>query len=308
MKSKILIAFICFIALSAAIFALSNRNTTDKKLFKDKIQVTASFYPLWYFATQIGGDKVEVKNITPAGLEPHDYEPTVKDIVYIQKSNLLIVHGGNFEPWFAKIKQNISGKTKYVEVGNDLSKTNIADKNEQTQDPHTWLDPIFAKLEAERIMQSLAQYADPVHAQYYQVNYNKLAEKFAQLDASYRKGLAHCMQKDFVTSHAAFAYLAQEYGLHQVSIAGLSPDEEPSSKKLAEIADYAKKNTIKYIFSERLVNTKFSETIANEAGAKTLVLDPLEGLSDDDIKQGRNYFTVMGDNLRNLQKALQCKT
>ncbi len=133
-----------------------------------------------------------------------------------------------------------------------------------------------------------------------------LNQKLDQLDKTYAEGLKTCKQKDIITSHAAFGYLATRYGLNQVAISGISPDEEPSSQQLAEVAKFAKENDVKYIFFESLVSPKLSETIAHEIGAKTLVLDPLEGISDDDIKQGKNYFTVMENNLKNLQKALQC--
>ena len=165
----------------------------------------------------------------------------------------------------------------------------------------------MAKKEVEKIAQAIDQ-ADPNNKSFYDQNTKNLEDKLDQLDNEYKTGLTSCQSKDIVTSHAAFGYLGTRYGLNQVAIAGLSPDEEPSSKQLVDVADFARKNNVKYIFFESLVSPKLSETIAQEIGAKTLVLDPLEGLSDDNIKQGKDYFSVMRDNLANLQTALQCKT
>jgi zinc transport system substrate-binding protein len=127
-----------------------------------------------------------------------------------------------------------------------------------------------------------------------------------QLNAEYKAGLSSCQKKDFVTSHAAFGYLAATYGINQIAISGVSPDEEPSSQKLAEVANLVKQKDIKIIFFESLVSPKLSETIASETGAKTMVLDPIEGITSNDLKVGHTYLTVMRDNLAALQDALQC--
>ena len=148
---------------------------------------------------------------------------------------------------------------------------------------------------------------DPKNKSYYYNNTNKLLSRLDGLDKEYKQGLINCNQKDIITSHAAFGYMAKTYGLNQVPISGLSPDAEPSSQQLAEITKFAKDHYLKYIFFESLVSPKLSETIANEVGAKTLVLDPIEGVSKVDIKSGKNYFTIMADNLKNLRIALECQ-
>ena len=278
--------------------------TTPKSQTK-KLQITASFYPLYFFASQIGNDLVQVQNITPAGAEPHDYEPTTQDIARIENSDLLILNGA-VESWGDKIKDNLKGKkTKVAVAGEGLLTQQLTENGQTTLDPHIWLSPPLAKKETEKISAGIIS-VDPQHSQVYQDNEKKLATKLDQLDAEYKTGLANCKQKDIITSHAAFGYLASTYGLNQVPIAGLSPDQEPSAKQLAEVANFAKQHNVKYIFFEKLVSPKLSETIASEIGAKTLVLDPLEGLTEDDIKSGKDYFSVMQDNLKNLQLALQC--
>ncbi len=270
-----------------------------------KILVTASFYPPYFFASQIGGEKIDAITITPAGSEPHDYEPTPQDIVRIEASKLLILNGG-VEAWAQKIKDILKGmSTKVVDAADGLFSLTLTEGGATVTDPHVWLDPVLAQKEVATILTSLIE-TDPTNAAYYQKNGTDLTNNLKQLDSDYRSGLAHCRKKDIVTSHAAFGYLAKEYGLNQVAIAGLSPDQEPSPKDLVGVANLAKKNGIKYIFFEALISPKLSQTIAGEIGAQTLVLDPIEGISDDGLKQGKNYLTIMRDNLANLKIALEC--
>jgi len=281
------------------------KNTLKPPQSRTKIQVAASFYPLYFFATEIGKDRAEVINITPAGSEPHDFEPTTQDIAKIEKSNLLILNG-ELEAWASKIKDDLKDKNVTIVVAAEqLLAQNLIEEGKTFKDPHVWLSAQLAKKEVENIAKGFKK-VDPDNASYYEANAKNLKDKLDQLDTQYREGLKNCRQKSIVTSHAAFGYLASTYGLNQVSIAGLSPDSEPSAQQLAQIAKFAKSNNIKYIFFESLINAKLSQTIASEIGAKTLVLDPLEGLTDQDIKQGKNYFTVMQENLTNLETALEC--
>lgn len=281
--------------LSIGLKAGISKPSTIPLLGSKKLHVWASFYPVYFFSSQIGGDKAEVRNITPAGAEPHDYDPSTQDIARIENGDMLVLNG-SVESWGDKMMDNLKGtKVKIVIAGEGLF----------TKDPHIWLDPALAKKGVKKITEGYIA-VDPVNTAYYKDNEKKLDSQLDELDAEYKKGLQNCQSKDIVTSHGAFAYLAQAYDLNQVAISGLSPDEEPSAKQLADVANFVKKNHIKYIFFESLVSPKLSETIANEVGAKTLVLDPIEGISDDGIAQGKNYFTAAQDNLKNLQTALQC--
>lgn len=282
-------------------------NNTQEIKSNDKLQISTSFYPLFFFSSQIGGEKAEVINITPSGTEPHDYDPTLQDIVRIENGDMLVINGG-VETWADKIKDNLKGKkTKIVIAGEGLFTKDITENGQKMQDTHIWLSPQLAKKQVKKITEGFIT-IDPKDSNYYNENEKILDGKLDKLDSDYKQGLANCLSKDIITSHAAFAYLVEAYGLKQVPIAGFSPDEEPSAQQLAEIANFAKQNHIKYIFFESLLSPKLSETIANEVGAQTLVLDPIEGISDDDIKQGKNYFTVMESNLKNLQIALGCSS
>ncbi len=281
-------------------FANKSQTTTDT----NKIKVTTSFYPLYYFTREIAGDKANVVNLTPSGVEPHDYEPTPRDIAQLQQNKLLVVNGAGLEPWAEKVSGDLTAKG--VTTITATEGISLQQGEEEHHDPHVWLSPVLAQKQAEKILQGLIT-VDPQNKSYYETNAKNLQDKLIALDQQYKSGFDTCQQKEFVTSHAAFAYLAKEYGLTMTSIAGLSPEKEPSAAELAKVATFAKENNVRYIFFETLVSPKLSETVAHEIGAKTLVLDPIEGIGDDEISRGANYFTVMEDNLKNLQEALQCK-
>jgi zinc transport system substrate-binding protein len=310
-KAKILVVLLV-IVLALGLYFFKNpkektQETPSVPTQAEKIQVVASFYPLYFLSQQIGGDKVEVTNIVPAGVEPHDYEPTVQDMVKMEKSQLLVLNGNGFEAWKENVQKNIDPKkTSIVTAGEGLATQQMTKEGQLRTDPHIWLDPLLLEKMADKILQGFED-ADPTNKESYQANANILKAKLKDLDVAYRAGLSNCAEKNFITSHAAFGYLATAYGLTQTSIAGLSPEAEPSSQELAKLVQFAKENKIKYIFFESLVSPKLAQTIATEVGAQTLVLNPIEGLSGEEISQGENYLTVMQANLENLQTALQCK-
>lgn len=286
--------------LGVMAFGWSGRGTTRRYSENEegKLSVVTAFYPLFFLTSEIGGDKVLVKNITPAGSEPHDYEPTARDIAEIQESRLLVLNGNGLEAWAEKIKDEITRTgVMVIESGSGLF---------EGSDPHIWLSPELAKKQAKTILAGLVL-VDPENTAYYQDRERKLAEEIEKLQIEFREGLASCKKREIITSHDAFAYLADEFGLTQVAIAGISADVEPSTKQMAEVVRVAKEKEVRYIFFESMVSPKLSETVAEEVGAKTLVLDPLEGIGESDMEKGRNYLTVMRDNLANLQIALECQ-
>ncbi len=305
-KTKIIVYFILGF-ISVGLLTLILNNLQKSSVRSNKLQVAASFYPLYYFSEQIGGEKAKVINITPAGAEPHDYEPTAQDIARIENCKLLILNGGGLEAWGDSIKQNLTPqKTVVVTVAEGLTNQQMTGKGEHATDPHLWLSPPLAEEIVKKITQGFIQ-VDPVNKEYYESNADTLEAELAKLDKEYQHGLSNCLGKNIITSHAAFGYLVNAYGLHQVSIAGLSPDAEPSPMQLADIVKFVKANNVKYIFFESLVSPKLSDIIANEVGAKTLVLNPIEGLSNEEMSQGKNYFTEMRTNLAHLKMALQCE-
>jgi len=292
-------------------YSLSEAGSEDSS----GLRVATSFYPLYFFSSRVGGEKVTTQNITPAGAEPHDYELTAQDMVNIQNSDVLILNG-SVEPWASKVLANLEGKNITTLIageglftqtisGHEESELEDSDHDENEADPHIWLSPVLAKQEITRIQETFQQ-KDPENAATYAANANQLRQNMDELDQEFRSGLANCVHREVVTGHDAFGYLASAYGLTQIPIAGISPDEEPSPKQLADVVKLVRDRNIQYIFFESLVSPKLSETLAQEVGVKTLVLDPLEGISDADIEQGKDYFSVMRQNLANLQIALQC--
>jgi zinc transport system substrate-binding protein len=318
--NKYLIIGILLIIAVGGFFLFNNSSPANTNNQGNKLAVAASFYPLYYFASEIGGEKTEVRNLTPAGVEPHDYEPGARDIASLEESDLLIVNSAGFEPWFEKIKEDLlQNNVHIVEATENLTllegdeeheeehANEEASEEDHPRDPHVWLDPVLAKEQVSNITEGYIA-VDPQNTAYYKENEKQLISRLDELDQKFKQGLNNCQSNNIITTHIAFAYLAKRYGLNQVAIAGLSPDEEPSAARLAAVSDFARENNVEYIFFETLVSPKLAETIASEVGAETLVLDPLEGLSDDDMSSGKNYFTVMEDNLKNLQTALQCST
>ncbi len=304
-------AFILAIAFIVAITLWLYEAISSKNLHgwsrNGKLRVAVSFYPLYYFASEIAGDKADFMTITPPSAEPHDYEPTARDVARIEDSQMLILNGGNFEAWGYKIKNDSQGKNILVVVAGDgLLDKNFTEDGQRITDPHIWLDPILAKQEVQNIEKGFEQ-LDPANAAYYQANEQMLKGKLDALDREYAKGLESCKLKEIVTSHAAFGYLTARYNVNQVAISGVSPDEEPSSQAIAMIADLVRKEGIKVVFFEILVSPKLSQTIASETGAKTMVLDPIEGIPEAARKRGADYLSVMKQNLDNLKIALQCK-
>ncbi|MDB4978362.1 MAG: zinc transporter substrate-binding protein [Candidatus Peribacteria bacterium] len=268
------------------------------------LKVVATFYPLAEFSRAVGNGYVDVTTITPAGAEPHDYEPTAQDIGRVQSAAVFLANGGGVDTWADKAD---TGNARVLRVQNFLPlDTATGTANESPLDPHVWLDPVLAQTIVTHIRDALTA-ADPAHVADYEKNATAYTHELQALDTAYKTGLATCGIKSIISSHNAFHYMAKRYGFQLISISGLSPDSEPSAKELAATADTARTNNIRYIFFETLVSPKLAQTIAKEVGADTLVLNPLEGLTSEDIRAGKNYLSIMRENLHNLRTAMQCQ-
>ncbi|MEA4901377.1 metal ABC transporter substrate-binding protein [Desulfitobacterium sp.] len=271
-----------------------------------KLTVYTSVYPMYDFTQKIAGDKIILKNLVPAGTEPHEWEPTPSDIADLEKADVLIYNGAGMEPWLDKVLNSINPeKLKTVEASKEVKLLNNTDgaKNKGT-DPHVWLDPMSAKVEMGAIKDALVS-IDPANKDYYEKNYEDNAAQLDQLDQEYKSAVAQFSKKDIVVAHQAFSYLCNAYGLNQVAIEGISADSEPSPARMAEIVEFAREKQLKYIFFEELVSPKVAQTIAQETGAATAVLNPFEGSTDSGQQAGKDYFSVMRDNLKVLKQALQ---
>jgi zinc transport system substrate-binding protein len=252
-------------------------------------RIAAAFYPLAYAAEQVAPAGTEVDNLTPPGAEPHDLELTPRDVQDVRSADLVLLLGHGFQPQL----EAAAGTGGRVLRLLDTPGLNRHPNN----DPHVWLDPVRYSLIVRRIAAALhrPRAADP------------LVAKLRALDRDYRRGLRTCARREIVTSHEAFAYLGERYGLRQVAITGLSPEAEPTPKRLESVVRTVRKTGATTIFFETLVSPRIADTVARETGAKTAVLDPIEGLTSAAQQHDASYFTVMRSNLANLRKALGCR-
>jgi zinc transport system substrate-binding protein len=262
---------------------------------KGKTTVVAAFYPLAFVAEQVGGAKVDVENLTPPGAEPHDIELTPGDVGRIQRADVILYLSHGFQPAVEQAAGDAGGKRVDVLAGIGL-KRGVGDEAGQS-DPHVWLDPVLFAGVVKRIGNALGERARA----------NALARRVLALDGEYRAGLAHCKRRDFVTSHAAFGYLAARYGLHQIAITGIDPESEPSPQRLRALIALVRREHVTTVFFERLVSPRLAETVARDAGVKAAVLDPIEGLTPSEQAHVSTYLTLMRQNLRELRSALGCR-
>jgi zinc transport system substrate-binding protein len=252
--------------------------------------VVAGFYPLAWAAERIGDGAVVVRNLTPAGSEPHDVELTPREVAEVQQADIVLYLSRGFQPAVEKAVADARGKRVDVLAGLPL-RTGEGGK----ADPHVWLDPVLFTRVARRIATAIGRPTE------------RVAKQLHALDAEYRLGLAHCARRDFVTSHGAFGYLAARYRLRQIPITGIDPAAEPSPQRLGELVGLVRRLHITTIFFERLVSPRLADTLARETGAKTAVLDPIEGLTPAEAKRGADYPALMRQNLRALREALGCR-
>ncbi len=267
------------------------------------LKIVASFYPMAEFARQIAGDHAEVITLIPAGVEPHDWEPSAKDMETIESADLLVYNGSGMEGFAEQVIDTLDlQKTSVVEASLSVKKL-ITIEEESALDPHVWLSPITAQQEVIAISNAIQQ-KDPTNKKMYVKNTALFLEKLRQLDALFQVVSTAPKHKEFVTAHAAFGYIAHDYQLIQVPLSGLSPEQEPSAGQLADVSKLIHDKQIKTIFFETLVSPKIAETIAKETGSKTAVLNPIEGLTEDELKAGKNYISIMKQNAEALQIAL----
>lgn len=282
----------------------------------DKFDVVASFYPMAFLAEQIGGDHVHVTSLTEPGQEPHDLEISAKQTAALQESDA-VLYLKNLQPSVddavaqseIKTKIDAASLTTMEKHGNEVgghAAEHDDHENEELAglDPHIWLDPVRYAQVAEGVGEAFEK-ADPDHAADYKTNTATLVKKLGDLNTQFKDGLANTKTKVFITTHAAFGYLAERYGLTEEAINGLDPESEPSAARVKELEKMAKADGVTTVFYETLVSDKTAKTIAGDAGLKTDVLDPIEGITDQ--SRGQNYFSVQQANLKALQTALGTK-
>ncbi|MFD6891638.1 metal ABC transporter substrate-binding protein [Streptomyces sp. NPDC059957] len=299
-----------------------------------KLDVMASFYPMQFLAEQIGKDHVKVETLTKPGVEPHDLEITPKQTAQLGEADV-VLYLKTLQPAVDKAvaqsgvknivdaatltKLEVHGTSGHDEHGgepghgeeghehtdgDEHAKDDGHNHGESGEDPHVWLDPVKYAEIAKGIGAALEK-SDPDHAADYKKNTDDLVAKLGALDTEFKDGLKNTASKTFITTHSAFGYLAERYGLDQEGISGVDPESEPSPARMKELQTLAKQDNVSTVFFETLASDKTAKTLAADTGLKTDVLDPLEGITDK--SQGADYFEVMRANLKNLQKALGSK-
>lgn len=275
--------------------------------------VVAAFYPLQYAVEQIGGDHVKVTGLTKPGVEPHDIELTARAVARVATADAVVYLRGFQNAVDEAVDSQAKGRGFDVTASAHLDLAAVPDAHEgqgpgqppsRASDPHFWLDPQRYAAVADAIAAHLSS-IDPANAADYQSRAKAFTARLSTLDAEFAAGLKDCRSRDLVTGHAAFGYLAEAYGLHQVGISGLTPESEPSPSALARIAATVKDEGVRTIYAETLVSREVAETLARETGARLAVLDPLEGLTDESA--GHDYFAVMRANLQTLRAGQECR-
>ncbi|WP_314244874.1 metal ABC transporter substrate-binding protein [Streptomyces kutzneri] len=308
------------VALGAtALTACSGAGAAGSK--DGKVGVTASFYPLQFLAEQIGKDHVKVDGLTKPGVEPHDLEITPKQTAQLGEADV-VLYLKSLQPAVDKavaqsgvknivdaatlteLEVHGSGHEHGAEEAHAEGEGHDHGHDEGGKDPHIWLDPVKYAEIAKGVGAALEK-ADPDHAADYKKNTDELVGKLTALDTEFKDGLKNTASRTFITTHSAFGYLAERYGLDQEGISGVDPESEPSPARMKDLQAVAKKDNVTTVFFETLASDKTAKTLATDTGLKTDVLDPLEGITG--TSQGADYFEVMRSNLKNLQKALGAK-
>ena len=315
----LIIIFLLLILTLGAIYYISNAESihdenSDSNVTAE-LNILVSFYPLYEFTSNIAKDKAHVSTIIPFGVESHHFELTPSKLLQMQNADIIIKMG--FESW---------DDNEIKELNSDIVIINIIDVLQKQKpellisafdddhdvghnidvDPHVWLDPIIVKSISIIIRDSIIN-LDETNIKYYKENTELYLNNLDKLDNEIKSTLNECESDKFITFHEAFGYFAKQYDLQHVSLSGFAPDSEISGNKIKTIIDFMNDNNIKVIYSEELVDSKFTETISSEVSAKILLLSPIERLTEEEIDQQVTYFDKMMQNLNNIEIGLECK-
>ncbi|UHA76202.1 zinc ABC transporter substrate-binding protein [Paenibacillus sp. 481] len=324
---------------SLLLVAAGCSDRTQPSLVEGKVNVVTSFYPIYFMVNEIGGEQVNAINLIPAGVEPHDWTPKSIDLHNASNAQLLLVNGAGFEGWLPDFKKGLdpNSKVKLEEVSKGITLITAegdahshehehAHENEpghaeesakdehhaETEhshehgdfDPHTWVSPKSALVMADNVKNALIS-VDSANKVTYEQRYEQLRKKIEAVDNKYEAALKNVKHRDIVVSHHAFGYLTHDYGLNQHAIMGITPDAEPRAQDILRLSKLVQEKGLKYVFFEELVSDQLAKTLASEANVDILVLNPLEGLTEQQQQAGDNYLKLMERNLQNLVQALQ---
>lgn len=313
--------------LSGTVLSGCKQENTTRDENKNQLKIYTTIFPLMDFAKKIGGKYVDVTSIYPAGVDTHDFEPTSKQIVKIANADLFVYNGAGMEPFAEKIDETLKNNdvaileaTKNIETIDSHEEEHHHDHDHEGEhheehehegehhdmDPHVWLDPTLAKIEAENIKNELTKLM-PKNKQYFEDNFSKIESQFDELDQQLKSLIIHSERKDIVVSHAAYGYWENRYGIEQIPITGLSPSQEPSQKELKKVVDFTREHKVKYILFETFATPKVASVVKNETNAEILRLNHLATISEEDIKNNKDYFDLMKENIQILDQTLNNK-
>jgi len=305
--------------LSAAALVLVGCGTSgsdESAVSEDGIQVVTTFYPMYDFAKNVVGDNGEVSVLLDAGQESHGYEPTPQDIAAIADADVFVYNSDEMETWVPSVLESIeSSDVIIVEAAEDIALFELEETAEEEHsdeegedahnvDPHVWLDPVYAQEEVAAILAGVLE-ADETKKESYEANAAAFNEKLAELDAAYQTAFETAENRTFVVQHAAFGYIARRYELTEVAVSDVSSDAEPNPAKLAELQQFMIDNQITTVYYSDSASSKTAQTLAEATGATLEVLSPLEGITDEDQEAGKDYLSVMEENLTALKKVIQ---
>lgn len=312
--------FVLFAVFLIMFTAACGNNEDNLNADSDRLNVVTSFYPLQFFSNMIGGEHVHVIQLVPSGVDPHDWTPKLRDMANTTKADVFVYNGAGFEVWIDSFLDSVETDALIVEASRGIQLIEAGSKHEEDRDhhhdhdvddhrhgaydPHVWTSPKQAMVMAKNILDAFIS-ADPDNKAIYEANYADLIVQLEKLDELLHETVETSKLSEIVVTHQSFAYMARDYGFRQVAVMGLSPQAEPTVRDLQRISSFIKEHSIQYILFEELVSPKLAETLAADLGIETLVLNPLEGLTEEQLAAGEDYVSIMHSNIETLQKALQ---
>ena len=325
MDTKRLLVFgSVIIAVIAGLTFFSPQPQPKQDSAEMKPMVSVSTFSLWEVANAVAGDAIDVRSIVPLGSDAHMFSPNPTQVAEISGAALFIYNGAGFETWAESLKNTLPQTTQVIDMSqyvalqkgeeehHDEAEQAGAhhDEHEHHQhgayDPHYWLD-IDNMIKMTQTMDAEFSKLSPVKAEQFHKNAAAYIAELEKLKLEYAAGLAECKNRTLISNHDAFGYLAHANKLENVSVIGLSSDEQPSAQTVAHIVEVVKEHGMKTIFFEELINDNVSQTIAKETGAKAVALQPLENISEDELKSHQTYLTIMRENLKKLREAMECR-
>lgn len=273
----------------------------------NKIKVVASFYPIWEFAKNVGGERAEVSMLMPPGVSPHEFEPTPSAIKQLNEADIFIINGAGLESWAPNLIQGVSSqKLVVVDSSKGIKLIESQDPDAQGSDPHIWLAPPLAKMQVENIKEAFIK-ADPAGSEYYKENAMKYKAKLDELDKKIRETFSTCKKKDILIAHATLGYFCKEYNCNQIPIEGINEEGEPTPAELALIVRQAQEKNVSAVYFENLISPKSAKALADEINGKVLVFNTVHGLNSTEEALGENYITLMEKNIDAIRQGLDCK-